>query len=168
MSIKVVGPEDLTESHTTPICEPGQLYHDADSGMTYQYVKNAGADAIAADDVVGVYNSSGTTRGSVSVTAATMLDITDGTTTRSLAAGIGLGAIASGSYGWIAVQGRITSGITTDGNVAAGHPLILADGAKVATPASTAASAHHGVFGYAHEADTSTTLGVAYINCAGA
>lgn len=147
---------DITESSTSQatIGTLGSVVNVG--GKRYAAVYNAGADAIAAADVVGVYVTT-PANGHCSVTAATMVDITDGTTTRSLCAGIGIGAIAAASYGWLQVGGFCAS-MTTDGNVAAGHPLVLADGVKVASPASTAASAHLGVFGYALAADSSTSL----------
>ena len=118
-------------------------------GAKYIKVYNAGADAIADGDVVGVFTTT-IAKGHVSVTAATMLDSSDGTTTVSLVAGVAVGPIDAGSYGWLWCEGPLGEIITTDGTVEKGDPMYCADGAKVAT---TATNAHlHGEFGYAHAA----------------
>ena len=132
-------------------------------GRGYVLVYNAGAATLAAGDVAGTYDSSGTTYGSVSGTAATILDCSDGTTTRSLVAGIVLASIITGSYGWLWYDGYGTHAITTDGNVAKGHGLICADGAVLATPNTTAATAHWMQFGQALADDATTTLSKAIL-----
>lgn len=153
-----------SEATTTKEATLGEVFKKP-GGASYTYVYNAGADAIAAADVVGVFSTT-PALGHVSVTAATMLDSSDGTTSRSNAAGVALYAIASGSYGWIWSGGWAEHAMTTDGNIAAGTELLLADGAKVATPNTTAASAHWKPFGTASEADASTTLtGAVLENC---
>ena len=122
----------------------------------YVFVYNAGADSISAGDVVPIFTAFAF--GSVSVTDATDFEITDGTTTRQLVAGIAGATIATTEFGWLWFSGYGTHSITTDTNVAAGHGLLCAQNAKLATPNSTAASAHLGQFGVAMAADSGSAL----------
>lgn len=124
-------------------------------GAKYIKVYNAGADAIADGDVVGVFATT-IVKGHVSVTAATMLDSSDGTTTISVVAGVAVGAIAAGAYGWLWCEGPLGEIVTTDGTIEKGDGLHAADGTKVAS--TVTAADVHGLFGYAHAADSSTTL----------
>lgn len=149
--------EDWTTSSTTPDAEPGQLSTDAATGITYVYVYNAGAGAISAADAVGVYDSSGTTRGYVSVTDATMFEINDGTTTVKAMSGIAVGSIAAGSYGWLYAKGYVPSDTaTTDGSITSGVGFAIKDATKTIYALSQALG--HLANGYALAADSSTTL----------
>lgn len=150
-------PHTLTTVTTTLVVPLGTVFCDSNGGL-YARFYNAGAGTTAVGDVVGQYDSTGTTFGYGSVTAATILDCSDGTTTRSLVLGIAISVVATGSYGWLQFGGYCSRSITTDGNVAKGNGLIAADGAILATPNTTAATAHWMQFGIALADDASTTL----------
>jgi len=152
----VISPEQVwTNSSTSPIDEPGHCVTDDSTGITYVYVWHKGATAIAAGDVVGVFST--VARGHVSTTNTTMLDYDDAGDIVSHVAGVAVGAIAAASYGWLWAAGFDAAGvITTDGTIAAGDGLVLDDGLKVAT--TEIETQDHGHFGYAHAADSSTTL----------
>jgi len=84
--------------------------------------------------------------------------------------GVAIGAIASGSYGWIQIKGNCE--VQCDGGVSAGEGLIphaTADGhADSVVAASDAANTEYQVFGFALTDDASTNdgdTGTAYINC---
>lgn len=130
-------------------------------GTGYVYLEQAGADAFTAGDVASVYDSSGFSFGKCTTTDATTPAFGDATTDRVLVAGIALSALTVGTFGWLWFWGYGTHAITTDGNVAAFQEIICATDAKVATPNTTAATAHHLAFGVALAADSSTTLSIA-------
>lgn len=151
----------FTTSFSEAVVPVGTVYRK--NGVKYVFAYNAGADSTAAGDVVSIYDSSGTTFGYVSVTAATILDCSDGTTTRAFVAGIAGCVAATATYLWLWCGGYGTHAITTDTNVDAGEGLICADGAKLATPNSAAATAHWMEFGRALAADSSSTLSKAVL-----
>lgn len=151
----------FTESFSEAIVPVGTVYKE--KGRSYVFAKNSGAGTTAAGDVCGIFSAAAYTYGSFSVTAATIADYTDGTTTRALVAGIAGCACATLNFCWLWYEGRGTHAITTDGNVAIYNGLIAADGAIVASPNTTAATAHHAVFGIALDADASTTLSAAVL-----
>lgn len=155
----------LTTIYTTAYTPVGTTYFKRSSnGATgYVFVKNAGADTLAAGDVVSIYDSSGHTYGSVSTTDATEPAFSDGTTSRAMVAGIALSALATNEFGWLWWYGYGTHSITTDGNITAFQELLCADDAKIATPNTTAASAHWLPFGFSLAADVSTTLSAAVL-----
>lgn len=144
-----------TSSEPLP-AKVGDVY--TSEGRQYVFAYNAGAGTTAVGDVCGVFSAASFTYGSFSVTAATIADYTDGTTTRALVAGIAGAVCATTEYCWLWFRGRGTHAITTDGNVAIYNGLIAADGAILATPNTTASTAHHACFGIALAADVSTTL----------
>jgi hypothetical protein len=155
----------LTDIFTTAVCPRGTVFFkEGAAGPTgYVFLENAGADTFAAGDVCSVYDSSGYSYGKATTTDATEPAFSDGTTSRALVAGIALAALTTGTFGWFWFAGYGTHAITTDGNIAAFQELICADDAKVATPNTTAASAHHLAFGLALAADSSTTLSSAVL-----
>lgn len=166
MSTTNIGPKfSFTTSFTSAVVPVGTVYTLRTNGQTRRYVflYNEGADSTAAGDVCAVFTAASFTFGSFSVTAATEADYTDGTTTRALVAGVAGATIATTEYGWLWFDGYGTHSITTDGNVAVYNGLICADGAKIATPNTTAATAHHAKFGIALAADVSTTLSKAVL-----
>lgn len=140
-------------------CAVGTVHYQL--GRKYVLAKNAGATTTAAGDVAGIYSTFA--YGSVSVTAATIIDITDGTTIRPVIGGVCGGAAATGEYLWLWYFGYGTHPITTDGNVAANDLLTVTDGAIVATREVTAATAHRSPIGVAVAADVSTTLSSAWL-----
>lgn len=153
----------LTESTSNPDLGPTVGTTVQYQGKNYCWVYNAGATSITAGLPVGVFSTTPAV-GHVSATAATMVDITDGTTTRSLMAGVGLGTIATTNYGWIQVGGLCTN-VTTDGNVVAGDPITLADGAATVVREVTAATNHFNIIGFAPATDASTVGTVFLTNC---
>ena len=160
---KPIGLEAVTETSTTDVYGVGTTFMNEATGKKFVWVVNAGADAIAAGDVVALFKTT-PSGGRVSVTAATVFDSSDGTTTRARVAGIGVGAIAAASYGFLQCGGYCTN-ITTDTNITAGMGLICADGAKLATPNTTDSTAHWCEFGFADLADTAA-VGTGYLtNC---
>lgn len=148
-------PHPLTTISTTQVVPLGTVF-EREFGY-YVFVYNFGADTFAVGDAVSIATTS--TRGYVSTTAATIADVTDGTTIRPVFAGVALSAIATTQYGWLFFRGRTTTRtLTTDGNVAALDILTITDGAKIATREVTAATAHHGIIGKAYAADSGTSL----------
>lgn len=162
---------DFTASYSSAVVPPGTIYEvntktgdDSDvARRKYVFCYNAGADTIAAGDVVAIFSVSAFTYGSVTVTTATTADYTDATTVRCLVAGVAGASAATTTYLWLWYSGYGTHSITTDGNVAVYNGLLCADGAKIATPNTTAASAHHACFGISLAADSSTTLSEAVL-----
>lgn len=155
----------FTSSFSEAVVPVGTTYDKHIDGQVRSYVfcLVAGADTTAAGDVVCTFSASAWTYGSVSVTAATISDFTDATSTRPLVAGIAGCAAANGAYLWLWYSGPGTHSITTDGNVAVYNELITTDGAKIAVPNTTAASAHFMHWGKALAADVSTTLSSAIL-----
>ena len=136
----------------------GSLY--AWEGGEYVWVHNAGADAIAAGDVVCWFLTT-PAAGHVSVTGATALD----NGTAGMVAGVAVGAISAGSYGFLLVRGITTVGITTDGAVAKGDRLVVNGGT---TPDGTVDTMADGeeecVFATALDDDSSTTLSLTLVH----
>jgi hypothetical protein len=150
-------PHPLTTVSTTQVVPLGSVFYDYE-GRGYVYVYNFGADSFAVGDVVCIATTD--TPGYVSNTAATVGDVTDGTTIRPVIAGVALSIVATTQYGWLFFYGRSVTkhALTTDGNVAANDLLTVTDGAKIATREVTAATAHRSPIGVAWAADSSTTL----------
>ncbi len=134
----------LTGSTTTRNFALGSLAMDTE-GNIYEYVQNNTADAIAIADGTCVYPT--TTVGVVSP------DISGGNGVTARVYGVGISAIAAGSYGFIQRSG-IHDKVKTDAGVVAGDALI---GHTVDGEADTmAAGEEHLVFGFALTADTTT------------
>lgn len=148
-------PHPLTTVSTTEIVPLGTVFFGT-NGRRYVFVYNFGADSTAVGDVASIPSTF--TYGHMSVTAATIGDVTDGTTIRPVIAGVVLAVIATTQYGWAWFHGYGTHAVTTDGNVAANDLLTVTDGAKIATREVTAATAHRSPIGVAWAADASTTL----------
>ena len=124
-------------------------------GRSYVLCKNAGATSTAAGDIASIYSTFAF--GSVSVTAATIIDITDGTTIRPIVGGVCGAVAATGEYLWLWYRGYGTHNITTDGNVVALDMLSVTDGAVIATR-DVAQALGHRCIGYATATDVSTTV----------
>lgn len=160
----------FTTAFTTEVVPVGTTItysNSAGQKRSYVFCLQAGATSTAAGDVVSCFSAAAFTYGSVSVTAATIADYTDGTTTRALVAGIAGCVAATNEYLWLWYDGYGTHAITTDTNVAIYNGLICADGAKLATPNTTAASAHWAQFGIALDADSGSTLSKAVLGGSG-
>lgn len=122
----------------------GELAKDQ-KGNLYRYVQNILADGVAIADGTCVYPT--TTIGVVSP------DFAGGSGLTSLVVGVGISAIAAGSFGWVQVSG-IHPNLYTDAGVAVSDPLI---GHSVNGEADTmAAGEEHLVFGFALTTDTVT------------
>lgn len=157
-----IGLFDFTKNYTDASLLPakvGTVY--STQGRRYVLAYNAGAGTTAVGDVCGIYSTFA--YGSVSVTAGTIIDVTDGTTIRPIIGGVAGCVAATGTYLWLWFEGYGTHAITTDGNVAANDLLTVTDGAIIATREVTAATAHKGIIGLALAADSSTTLSSAYL-----
>lgn len=161
MTTTHIVPFDFTASYASAVVPVGSVHTvigSAQQTRKYVFGYNAGADAIAAGDVVGIFSAAAHTFGSISVTAATIADFTDGTTTRAWVGGVAGAACVTTTYCWLWFAGYGTHDLTTSNAVAIYNGLICANGAKVATPNTTAATAHWAQFGIATATDVGTTL----------
>jgi hypothetical protein len=86
-----------------------------------------------------------------------------------IAAGVALGTIADGQYGWIQVAGLNTY-TKTDGAVAVGEAIVphaSADGqGDTVAAGSTVVNTEAQVFGYALVADTTSACSAVMLRCA--
>lgn len=130
-------------------------------GKVYRWVYNAGADAITAGEVVGLFLTT-PAAGHVSGTAATFMD----NGTAGIAYGVAEGGITAGRYGFVLKDGITTVTITTDGGVAQGDRLVVNGGA---TPDGTVDTMADGeeecVFATALQDDASTSLTLTWVHC---
>lgn len=144
---------------STAVYTPGIVVEDKASGKAYKYV--LAYETLALGDVVE-YN---TAANGYKVTK----DRAGGTSIGRIPAGVALGAITAGQYGWIQVAGLNTY-CKTDGSVAAGDALVphaTADGqADTATSGSTVVITAAQTFGYSLVADTSSASSAVLLRCA--
>lgn len=150
-----------TDSSTTQTNDLGTVIwviNDSTGNLqAYKYVQ-AAADTTVANGTVLTYTSSAQTI----VTS----DISD--TNPNFVAGVGVGAIAASSFGWIQVYG-FHSAVATDGgdDIAAGDALIVdptVDGVCDSVAAGTAPT--HKTLGFAQAADVDGSNTVAaFLNC---
>ncbi len=136
----------------------------ASGGVVYRYGYNAGADTLAAGEVIGSSQTT-PTYGYVSGTAA---DLIDGSSSCALGMGIACAALPTTKYGWFQTAGPNQFAITTDGNVAVGSSLTMGgttspDGTLIPFGAGT----EEMIIAHAIAADSSTTSAVNTIilNC---
>ena len=135
---------ELSVSDTAEQFPIGELCKDQ-LGNIYRYVQNIAADNIAIADGTCVYPT--LNWGVVSP------DFTGGSGLTSKVCGVGIVAIAAGSYGWVQVAGYHDK-VKTDAGVAASDPLV---GHSVDGEADTMVHGEeHLVFGFALAADTGT------------
>jgi len=158
---KPISPGAVTYTSSTDDFGVGTTYIDESTGKKYVWYYHAGADSTAAGDIVS-QATTGLSSAYGSTTAATILDITNGTTTRCLVLGVALGVVATGTYAFLQCGGYC-SNMTTDTNVTAGLPLACADGAKVAIGSTTLHPT--AVFAYADAADAAAVGTGWLINC---
>ena len=137
---------------------------EANGGVVYRYAYNAGADTLAAGEVIG-FSQTTPTYGYISGTAT---DIIDGSSSCAFAMGIALAAIPTTKYGWVQTAGPNQAAITTDGNVAVGSSVTMGgttspDGTLIPFGAGT----EEMIAGHALAADSGTTSAVNTIvlNC---
>lgn len=94
-------------------------------GRVYRYGYNAGADTLAAGEIVGQHTNS--TYGNVTGTVATFVD---GSSTAGLGLGMALAAIPTTNWGWFQTNGPNDVDITTDTGIAEGDMLVVEGGAS--------------------------------------
>jgi len=144
-SMPIISPGGLTASSTAAKNKLGTVAEDV-NGYKYRYVQNISADSIAIANGTCVYLAS------VSAWVVSP-DYTGGSSTSTRVAGVGIGAIAAGSYGWIQITG-IHTAVKTDAGVAAADYLV---GHSVDGECDTMGDGEEEqVFGAALEADTAT------------
>lgn len=130
-------------------------------GQVYRYVYNAGADTLAAGEMVGP-SIAGAAYGKITGTAA---DWMDGTSSTAVAQGMALAAVPTANYCWIQSGGPNQAAITSDGNVTAGDALGIAG---TTSPDGTVLPIGDGteenVCGLALADDSTTTLAVGSVS----
>lgn len=153
--------KSLTANDTTAQFSPGTIFRDGVTGNAYKYVLIED-QAVAVGDVVEYSDTSG-----YEVTS----DRSGGASIGRVVAGVALGTISDGKYGWIQTSGRNAT-VKTDGGVTAGQGLVphaTADGrADSEANGSTVTVTSGQVFGYALETDDGTTTAgtcAAVLNC---
>lgn len=140
----------LTNDDATAQEQLGKVFVDFASGNAYRYIL-VEDQAIANGDVVEFSDTSGYEVSS---------DRSGGASLGRFVAGVAVGTVSDGQYGWIQVSGRHTA-VKTDGAVAAGDRLVphaTADGqADTEASGSTVAVTSGQVFGFALATDSGTT-----------
>ena len=156
--IKQLFPDKVTDTNT--VAQNGLGVIRFEGNKTYRYVQVVDKPLTEGDSVCPAAVTDGV------VTA----DRSGGSQLAFCVRGVAIGAIASGSYGWIQKEGVCT--VQCDGGVAAGDGLIphaTADGhADTVSAASDTANTEYQVFGFALTADTGSADGdtaTALINC---
>lgn len=148
-----------SHNDATPLFAPGTVVEDKATGKAYKYILVEDA-ALAVGNVVEYSDTSG-----YEVTK----DRAGGSSLGRVVAGVALGTISDGYYGWIQVKGLNTY-TKTDGSVAVGDPLVphaSTDGiADTAESGSTAVNTEAQVFGYALVADTTSACSAVMLRCA--
>ena len=158
--IKQTWPDKVSDSSTTQQNGLGVIRFEGEKTYRYVYVVDKaltnGDSVCAASTADGVVTS----------------DRSGGSQLALLVRGVAIGAIASGSYGWIQTKGIHTL-LQCDGGVAAGNGLVphaSSDGhADTVAAASDVAGTEYQVFGFALTADFDGSDGAtatAYLNCA--
>lgn len=123
-------------------------------GRRYRYGYNAGADTLAAGEIVGQHTNS--TYGNITGTVATFVD--GAVSSIGLGIGMALAAIPTTNWGWFQTNGPNDTAITTDGNVAEGDPLTVAGTTSPdGTVLKMVDGAEEAVIGWALDADSSTS-----------
>lgn len=145
----------LTEYDTTKVHPLG--YKVEFGGSTYRYAYNAGADTLAAGEIVGQHTNS--TYGNVTGTVATFVD--GAVSSIGLGIGMAMSAAPTLNYCWVQTGGKNEKALTTDGNVAEGDPLTVAGTTSPdGTVLKMVDGAEEAVIGWAIDADSSTSQAV--------
>ena len=140
---------------STPRYNVGQKVFDTATGRWFAYIKQVGATTSAVGEIAA--GASSGTYGEVSRTAASSL--VNAVSTVALPRGVFQSILATNKYGFIQTigDGRVTLAVT-DGNVAAGDPLVIDGGATCVGAVDTMADGEEeSVFGVAMTADSGTT-----------
>lgn len=139
----------LTANDSAPVAQLGTIWEQPATGKVFKYVLIEDM-AVAAGDVVEYSDTTG-----YEVTK----DRSGGASIGRLAAGVAVGTISDGYYGWIQVSGKAT--VKTDGAVAKGDRLVphaSVDGqADTEANGSTVVVTSGQVFGIALATDSGTT-----------
>lgn len=148
-----------SHNDASPLFTPGTVVRDKSTGNVYKYILVEDAD-LALGDVVEYSDASG-----YEVTK----DRASGSSLGRVAAGVALGKITDGYYGWIQVSGLNTR-VKSDGSVAVGQGMVphaTSDGvADSVESGSTAVNTEAQVFGYALVADTTSACSAVMLRCA--
>ena len=148
-----------SHNDATPKYAPGTVVREEATGKVFKYILVEDAN-LAVGDVVEYSDTTG-----YEVTK----DRAGGSSLGRVAAGVALGTITDGQYGWIQVAGLNTY-TKTDGSVAVGDALVphaSADGqADTAASGSTVVNTEAQVFGYALVADTTSACSAVMLRCA--
>ena len=148
-----------SHNDTTPLFTPGTVQQDKATSKVYKYILVEDAN-LAVGDVVEYSDTSG-----FEVTK----DRAGGASLGRIAAGVALGTITDGKYGWIQVAGLNTY-TKSDDSVAKGEALVphaSADGqADTVTAGSTVVTTEAQVFGYAMADDTTSACSAVMLRCA--
>jgi hypothetical protein len=143
----------------TPIVAPGTIKRDKATNKVYKYILVEDAN-LAVGDVVEYSDTTG-----YEVTK----DRAGGSSLGRIVAGVALGTITDGQYGWIQVAG-LNNYVKSDGSVAVGEPMVphaTSDGVADSVAAgSTVVNTEGQVFGYALVADTTSACGAVMLRCA--
>ena len=147
----------LSVDESTPRTKVGDITFD-ENGNAYRYVRVVDLD-VADGDVVEMASTS-----QFDVTK----DRAGGSSVGRVVAGVAIGTITAGNYGWIMVSG-IHDAVKTDGGVVKGEALVphaTSDGvADSVDAASGTADTEHQTFGYALADDTASNTVQALIKC---
>lgn len=148
-----------SHNDATPVVPVGTVKRDKATNKVYKYVQVEDAN-LAIGDVVEYSDTTGN-----EVTK----DRAGGASIGRVVAGVALGTITDGYYGWIQVGGLNTY-CKTDGSVAAGDALVphaSSDGvADTAASGSTVTNTEAQVFGYSLVADTTSASSAVMLRCA--
>lgn len=160
MAYKQIG-YPVTSNHDSAKLEAGTVWEDGATGKAYRYVLVEDT-SIANGDVVEYSDTSG-----YEVTK----DRSGGSSVGRVVAGVAIGTISDGNYGFIQVSGRHAA-VKADGGISAGDVLVphaTYDGkADTAASGSTVANTEGQRFAFALAADSGTTSAstvVADIRC---
>lgn len=147
--MKRVYRSQLTDNTSTALDEPGIVRWEKDKAYRYVLAEDAN---ILVGDVVEYSDSTG---------YEVSKDRASGSSLGRIVAGVAIGGITDGQYGWVQVSG-VNNYVRTDGSATAGAALVphaSTDGvADVAESGSTAVNTEAQVFGYALTTDTTTTI----------
>ncbi len=148
-----------SHNDATPVVPAGTVKQDAGTSKVFKYVQVEDAN-LAIGDVVEYSDVTG---------KEVTKDRAGGSSIGRVVAGVALGTITDGNYGWIQVSGLNTY-CKTDGSVAAGEAIVphaSTDGvADSVASGSTVVNTEAQVFGYSLVADTTSASSAVMLRCA--
>lgn len=141
----------VTDSSTTAQEQLGVVRVELDSNggyKKYKYVQNHASSAALANGTPAMYVLDAT---DTNLNVVTTVVATGG---RNLVAGVAVGAIAAGSYGWLQIYGRHSAVLTNgDDDIAALDAVIQSSTAAVVDSVAAGTAPTHAVLGWALAAD---------------